>query len=87
MNFSSSFNVFAVEWNATSIVYFVNDVAVNRVYEGMPGWKGAMAIPDWPMYLILSQAYMAKRPLGNPPAWAWPVEQHVDFVRVYTWEP
>ena len=31
LNFSSGFNVFAVEWNATDLVYFVNDVRVNHV--------------------------------------------------------
>jgi beta-glucanase (GH16 family) len=87
LNFSSAFNVFAVEWNATDIVYFVNDVKVNHVWSGMPGWSGPMEIPSWPMFLILSQAYMAKRPLGNPPPWAWPVEQRVDYVRVYSWVP
>lgn len=87
LNFSSGFNVFAVEWNATDLVYFVNDVRVNHVWSGMPGWGGPMEVPSWPMYLILSQAYMAKRPLGNPPPWAWPVEQRVDYVRVYDWVP
>lgn len=87
LNFSASFNVFAVEWNATDLVYFVNDILVNHVFQGMPGWAAPFEIPSWPMYLILSQAYMSKRPLGNPPAWAWPVEQRIDYVRVYDWAP
>jgi hypothetical protein len=37
------------------------------------------------MFLILSQAYMAHRPYGNPPSWAWPVMQFIDAVRMYEW--
>jgi hypothetical protein len=87
LNFSAGFNVFAVEWNSTDLVFFVNDARVNHVWNGMPGWKGPLEVPTWPMFLILSQAYMAKRPLGNPPAWVWPVEQRIDYVRVYAWAP
>lgn len=86
LNFSAGYNVFAVEWNATDLVYFVNDVRVNHVYAGMPGWSAPAVIPDWPNYLILSQAFMAKRPYGDPAPWLWPVEQRIDYVRVSAWE-
>ena len=86
-NFSAGFNVFAVEWNRTDLVFYVNDARVNHVWDGMPGWEGPLEVPTWPMFLIMSQAYMAKRPRGDPPGWAWPVEQRIDFVRVYGWEP
>jgi beta-glucanase (GH16 family) len=85
LNYSASFNTFAVEWNATDLVFFVGDQRVNHVWAGMPGWAAPFPIPSWPMYLILSQAYMAHRPLGDPPQWAWPVEQLIDSVRVLEW--
>ena len=85
LNFSASFNTFAVDWNATDIVFWVGEVKVNHIWAGMPGWAGTFLIPDWPMYIILSQAYMAHRPLGDPPQWAWPVEQLIDAVRVFEW--
>lgn len=85
LNYSASFNTFAVDWNSTDLVFWVNEQRVNHVYVGMPGWAGAFQIPDWPMYIILSQAYMAHRPLGDPPQWAWPVEQLIDAVRVFEW--
>ena len=85
VNFTAYWTTFAVERNASSVAYFVNSTLVNHVYEGMPGWSGPVAIPQNDMYLILSQAYMAHRPFGDPPAWAWPVEQLVDAVRVYEW--
>ena len=85
LNFSSAFTTFAVEWNKTDLVYFVGAQQVNHVYSGMPGWAAPFSIPTWPMYLILSQAYMAHRPLGDPPQWAWPVEQLIDAVRVLEW--
>jgi hypothetical protein len=88
VNFSAYYTTFAVEWNATDLVFYVNDTRVNHVWNGMPGWEGgAAAVPTWPMYIILSQAYMAHRPCGDPPAWAWPIEQRVDYVRVYEWVP
>jgi beta-glucanase (GH16 family) len=85
VNFTRYWTTFAAEWNATAIAYFVNETRVNLVYEGMPGWAGPVAIPQGDMFLILSQAYMARRPYGDPPEWAWPVEQLVDAVRVYEW--
>lgn len=84
-NFSRDFTTFAVEANATALTYFVNDTIVNEVYAGMPGWSGAFLIPSWDTFLILSQAFMAHRPFGDPAPWAWPAEQHIDFVRVYKW--
>lgn len=86
VNFTAFWTQFAVEWNSTSISYFVNETLVNLVYVGMPGWAPpGPVIPSWPMYLILSQAYMAHRPFGDPPEWAWPVLQLVDAVRVFEW--
>lgn len=86
VNFTAWYTTFAVEWNATDLVYYVNETAVNHVWNGMPGWvNGTAAVPTWPMFVILSQAYMAARPCGDPPSWAWPVEQRIDYVRVYEW--
>jgi beta-glucanase (GH16 family) len=82
-NFSTDFTVFALEWNTTHLSYFVNSSLVNTVFQGMPGWSAPFSVPSWPMYLILSQAYMAKRPYGDTPEWAFPVLQEVDYVRVY----
>ena len=86
VNFTAYWTTFAVEWNASALVFFVNDTQVNEVYAGMPGWAppGAV-IPSDPMFLIISQAYMAHRPYGDPPAWAWPVLQLIDAVRVFEW--
>ena len=84
-NFSRDFSTFAVESNASALTYFINDTIVNVVAADAPGWAAPFSLPTWDMYLILSQAYMAHRPLGDPPSWAWPVEQVIDYVRVYTW--
>ena len=85
INFTSYFTTYSVEWTQSASAIFVNDTRVNFVYEGMPGWKGPVDIPQNAMYLILSQAYMSHRPAGDPPAWAWPVEQLIDSVRVFEW--
>lgn len=82
-NFTSDWTTFAVEWNKTDLVYFVNDTIVNHVWNDMPGWPhGNASVPTWPMFLIISQAFMAAAPAGNPPEWAWPVQQYIDYVRV-----
>lgn len=83
-NYSRDFTTFAVESNATALAFFVNDTRVNEVYEGMPSWKGPFVVPSWDMFVILSQAFMAHRPFGDPAPWVWPAEQEIDFVRVYT---
>jgi hypothetical protein len=84
-NYSTDFTIFAVEWNATAMSMFVNDTKVNTLYAGMPGWSGPFQLPDYDMYVIISQAYMKHRPLGDPPAWVWRegVRQVLDYVRVY----
>lgn len=82
-NFSAGYTVFAVEWNATSLQFFHNDTNIISFYTGMPAWPN-VTIPDWPMYLLFSQAYMSHR-AANPPDWAWPVLQLVDYVRWYQW--
>ena len=81
VDFSAGFTTFAVEWNATSITTLVNDTVIFRVYDGMPGWAAPFVVPTWPMFLILSQAYMKQRPCGDPTS--WPVLQLIDSVRVY----
>ena len=55
VNFTAFWTTFAVEWNSTHLVFFVNETLVNLVFAGMPGWAppGAV-IPHEPMYLILS---------------------------------
>jgi hypothetical protein len=83
IDYSSYYSVFAVEWNATDILVFVNSTLVNHVYAGMPGWAGPFQIPTWDTYLIVSQAYMAARPCGE--AKDWPVYQFIDYVRAYSW--
>ena len=86
-NFTSDFTLFAVEWNSTTLQYFVNDTKVNTVWNNMPGWpeSAPAVIPSWDMFLILSQAYMKHRPYGDPAEWVWNlgVEQLFDYVRVY----
>lgn len=84
VNFTNAYHIFAVEWNTTSLVLFVNNTVIFTYYRGMNKWPD-IVIPNWDMFLILSQAYMAWR-RENVPLDIWPVYQYIDYVRVYTWE-
>lgn len=77
-NFSTDFTTFAVENNASALVYYVNDTVVNVVIPKEP----VRTIPTWDMYMILSLAFMRSR-AGEPPSWVWPYDVAFDFVRVY----
>ena len=79
VNFSNTYHIFAVEWNETSLVFYVNDTAFNSYS------SKNITIPNWDMFIIFSQAYMAAR-RANVPDYAWPVYQYIDYVRVYKWE-
>jgi len=86
VDFAAYYSTFWAELNATDLVIGINSTIVNHLYLGMPGWNGTWALPTWPMYAILSQAYMARRPCGDPAPGDWPVLQRVDFVRAWRWE-
>jgi beta-glucanase (GH16 family) len=85
VNFTAEFHTFGVTWNASAIVLDVDGSVFNSYTSGEPKWPN-ITIPDWPMYLIISQAYMVWR-RANVPDWAWPVFQLVDSVRVLEWVP
>jgi hypothetical protein len=87
VDFAAYYSRFLAELNATDLVVGINDTVVNHLYVGMPGWGNATwELPSWPMYLILSQAYMARRPCGDPAPADWPVLQRIDYVRAWRWE-
>jgi len=86
VDFARYYTRFWAELNATDLLVGVNDTVVNHVYAGMPGWAGQWTLPTWPMYLLLTQAYMARRPCGDPAPGDWPVLQHFDYVRTWRWE-
>ena len=87
VDFAAYYSRFWAELNATDLVFGINETVVNHLYKGMPGWGNASwALPTWPMYAILSQAYMARRPCGDPAPADWPVLQHIDYVRAWRWE-
>jgi len=59
-NYTNDWTIFSVEWNKTAIDYYINATHTASVWAGMPGWSPPGAIiPDWDMYLILSQVRRA----------------------------
>jgi hypothetical protein len=65
------------------MVFYADDEVVRAWHVGWDG-KWNVTLPTGPMYLILSQAFMAAR-RQEPPAHAWPMYQYIDYVKVYSW--
>ena len=88
IDYSKAFHVFAVEWNATSIAWFVDGTRYWERHDGdRPSDPAHSAIVTRdPMYVILNTAIAsyAFPPPGVPPApRVMPVHHDVDWVRVY----
>ncbi len=84
---TADFHVYAVEWDATEIRWYVDDV----MYAMQNSWfssGGDFPAPfDNPFYIIFNVAVGGNLP-GNPDAsTAFPVTMEVDWVRVYSGEP
>ena len=82
-NYSLEYHVFSVEWNSTSISWFVDDNFYEiRVPGDEPAPNGAI-IPQTPFYYILNTAISW---------WTTPptreiseVFHYIDYVRAYSW--
>ncbi len=86
-NAQTEFHVYAVEWDATEIRWYVDDV----LYATMNNWNssnGTYPAPfDHEFYIILNVAVGGNFP-GSPDATTvFPVTMEVDWVRVYSGEP
>ncbi len=86
-NAMTEFHTYAVEWDATEIRWYVDDV----MYAMRNNWTstgGAFPAPfDVPFYIIFNVAVGGNFP-GNPDAsTVLPVTMEVDWVRVYSGEP
>ena len=86
-NVMTEFHTYAVEWDATEIRWYVDDV----LYAMRNDWNstaGAFPAPfDVPFYIIFNVAVGGNFP-GNPDGTtALPVTMEVDWVRVYSGEP
>jgi len=80
--FADDFHVFAVEWDADSISFFVDqDRYVRRTRADLkPGWKWVF---DKPYFLILNLAIGGDWPGSPDSTTVFPLAMLVDYVRVY----
>lgn len=80
IDFSHDYHVFAVEWSAASIRWFVDD---KLVFTRTPRQPSSLFLPPAPMYLILNSAvaYWFK----DTPTWSEEVFFRIDWVRIYEW--
>ncbi|RZV37065.1 MAG: glycoside hydrolase family 16 protein [Chromatiales bacterium] len=83
---TADFHTYAVEWDATEIRWYVDDV----MYAMRNSWYSTGDFPapfDVPFYLIFNVAVGGNLP-GSPNATTtFPVTMEVDWVRVYSGEP
>ena len=87
MDATANFHIYAVEWDATEIRWYVDDV----MYAMRNSWSstgGDFPAPfNVPFYVIFNVAVGGNWP-GSPNAdTAFPVTMEVDWVRVYSGEP
>jgi len=81
--FADGFHVYAVEWEATAIRFYVDDdLYETRTPADLP--KGAKWVYDHPFFILLNVAVGGYWP-GNPDTTStFPQEMLVDYVRVYS---
>lgn len=79
---SDKFHIFAVEWNADSIAFFLDGKQYSRfTHDSIP--KDAKWVYDHPFYLLLNVAVGGNWP-GNPDsASSYPQTMLVDWIRVW----
>jgi len=78
LNLDQEFHTFAVEWDKSSLRYYVDDVLTNVLDK-----FAVPIVPRWPFYLILNTEMS---PFGMPDAMTeceGDFYHHVDYVRVY----
>lgn len=80
IDFSQDYHVFSVEWNATSISWFVD----GNFYEiRTAGDNGDLFIPSWPMYLIFNVAIAQWTGPQPPLPDNWPTFMYIDYIKVW----
>lgn len=79
--FDTDFHVYAVEWDALKIDFYVDNVLYQRVYANAD--NGGEWVFDHPFFLILNLAVGGDF-VGYPTnGTKWPQNMYVDYVRVY----
>lgn len=79
--FDADFNIFAIEWDADKIDFFVNDYLYQRIENTDPPGEW---VYDQPFFIILNVA-VGGNYVGFPTAQTpFPQKMIVDYVRVYT---
>lgn len=74
-DFSQDFHVFAAEWSADEIVWYV---------DGVMRYRSVQGIPHLPMYVILNTAVGGDWPGYPDDTTVFPQYHDIDYVRVYT---
>lgn len=81
IDFSADFHVFSVEWNATSIRWFVDGVFYVRRDVGQPA---GLFVPSWPLYTIFNVAIAPWGGGPQPPSpHDYPTYMYVDYIKVW----
>lgn len=82
INFHASFHRFAVEWNETTLAWFIDDI-IYHVRSTMAPVR-PVPVPTTAFYIILNQAMAFWKPSPTPESDAYlPTPLVIDWVRVY----
>ncbi|HEY3291232.1 MAG TPA: glycoside hydrolase family 16 protein [Anaerolineae bacterium] len=82
-SFYTKYHVYAVEWEPTTIRYYVDNLLYKTVNKAqLP--VGAVWVFDHPFYIILNVAVGGNWPGSPDSTTVWPARMVVDYVRVYS---
>jgi beta-glucanase (GH16 family) len=81
--FADNFHVFAVEWNASAVRFYVdNHLYETQTPDSIPSSK--RWVFDHPFFILLNLAVGGNWPKDPDPTTQFPQQMLVDYVRVYT---
>lgn len=84
IDLSEDFHVYAIEWNATLIAWYLDGELINVMKDGVRGINGhMMRVPSSPMGVILNVAIGGNWPVPPDKTTPFPTAMFVDYVRVY----
>ena len=80
--FADDYHLFAVEWNATQIAFFVDGTKYFTVTKATVEQHGSWAY-DHPFYLLLNVAVGGTWPGDPNGSSTYPQKMYIDYIRVF----
>jgi beta-glucanase (GH16 family) len=84
-SFSDDFHIFAIEWKAGEVDFFVDDTMYDSITESSDPSDATWAFDGHPFFIVLNMAVGSKDSWPGAPGTStmFPAKVYVDYVRVY----